>query len=241
MTPKSVVLDETGVRRAVRRLGHQLVEGGGDLSELALVGIRTRGVPLARRLQSVINEAEGVDVPVGELDITLYRDDVLTGLGTPEVRTTLLPFEIANRRVVLVDDVLYTGRTVRAALDAVMDWGRPRSIQLAVLVDRGHRELPVQADFIGLNLETSAGESVQDVFMRWTKMTLSSYGKREHRNETAKSIELASLSPETITQLLDIADTFGGIAQRQVKRSRLCAVKPWSISLWSHRPERSVF
>ena len=161
MTPKSVVLDETGVRRAVRRLGHQLVEGGGDLSELALVGIRTRGVPLARRLQRVINEAEGVEVPVGELDITLYRDDVLTGLGTPEVRTTLLPFEIANRRVVLVDDVLYTGRTVRAALDAVMDWGRPRSIQLAVLVDRGHRELPVQADFIGLNLETCADESVQ--------------------------------------------------------------------------------
>ncbi len=161
MTPKDVVLDARGVRRAVRRLGHELVEGRGDLSELALVGIRSRGVPLAKRLQKVINEAEGVDVPVGELDITLYRDDVFSGLGVPEVRTTLLPFEIADRRVVLVDDVLYTGRTVRAALDAVMDWGRPRSIQLAVLVDRGHRELPVQADFTGLHLETCADESVQ--------------------------------------------------------------------------------
>jgi len=161
MTPKDTVLDAVSVKRAIRRLGHQFVEGVEDLSKLAIVGIRTRGVPIAQRLQSVIMEAEGVDIPVGELDITLYRDDVFSGLGVPEVRTTLLPFEIADRQVILVDDVLYTGRTVRAALDAVVDWGRPRSIRLAVLVDRGHRELPIQADFCGLHLETAAHESVE--------------------------------------------------------------------------------
>jgi len=161
MTPKGTVLDAVSVKRAIRRLGHQFVEGVDDLSKLALIGVRTRGVPIAKRLQSVIKEAEGIDVPVGELDITLYRDDVFSGLGVPEVRTTLLPFEIADRQVILVDDVLYTGRTIRAALDAVMDWGRPRSIRLAVLVDRGHRELPIQADYSGLHLETGENESVE--------------------------------------------------------------------------------
>ena len=150
MTPKDTVLDAVSVKRAIRRLGHQFVEGVEDLSKLAIVGIRTRGVPIAQRLQSVIMEAEGVDIPVGELDITLYRDDVFSGLGVPEVRTTLLPFEIADRQVILVDDVLYTGRTVRAALDAVVDWGRPRSIRLAVLVDRGIESCPfkqISVDF----------------------------------------------------------------------------------------------
>ncbi len=154
------VMDEAGMRRAIRRIAHEIVERAGDTDRLALVGVRTRGVPLARRLAQVIAEAEGVGVPVGELDITLYRDDVFDGLAAPEVRPTLLPFEVEGRTVVLVDDVLYTGRTVRAALDALMDWGRPRRICLAVLVDRGHRELPIHADFVGATVETTRDESI---------------------------------------------------------------------------------
>mgnify|MGYP001319822726 CR=1 FL=1 len=158
---KRVLLDKKAMGRVMTRLGYQLAENVDDLDHLALIGVRTRGVPLARRLQKIIKEAEGVEVPVGELDITLYRDDVFEGLSIPLVRPTFLPFEIAKRHVVLVDDVLFTGRTVRAALDAVMDWGRPRRIQLAVLIDRGHRELPIQPDFIGLEVETTLDESVQ--------------------------------------------------------------------------------
>lgn len=159
------VLDAEGVRRAVRRIAHEIVERigaeTGGLEELALVGVRTRGVPLAKRIARVINEVERIAVPVGELDITLYRDDVFTGLPKPEMGPTHLPFEVGSRSIVLVDDVLYTGRTTRAALDGVMDWGRPRRIQLAVLVDRGHRELPIQPDYTGLHLETQRDESVQ--------------------------------------------------------------------------------
>jgi pyrimidine operon attenuation protein/uracil phosphoribosyltransferase len=155
------LMDEVAMGRAIRRLGHQLVESVQDVSNLALVGIRTRGVPLAKRLQTVIAAAEGIEPPVGELDITLYRDDVFEGMPIPEVRPTHLPFGIAGRTLVLVDDVLYTGRTIRAALDGLMDWGRPRCIRLAVLVDRGHRELPVHADYAGLTVETLTDESVQ--------------------------------------------------------------------------------
>ena len=158
---RRVVLDEVAMRRAVRRLGHQLVEDAGDVSSLALIGVRTRGVPLARRLSKVIAEAEGVEPPVGELDITLYRDDVFEGLAVPEVRPTLLPFEVRERHIVLVDDVLFTGRTVRAALDALMDWGHPHCIRLAVLVDRGHRELPLHADYVGVTVSTALGESIE--------------------------------------------------------------------------------
>jgi pyrimidine operon attenuation protein/uracil phosphoribosyltransferase len=154
------LLNPEQMKRAIRRLAHQLAEDV-DTQDLALVGIRTRGVPIARRLQSEIAEIEDVEVPVGELDITLYRDDVFHGFAIPEVRPTHLPFEMANKSVVLVDDVLYTGRTVRAALDGIMDWGRPNRIRLAVLVDRGHRELPVQADYVGLRVETLQSESVQ--------------------------------------------------------------------------------
>jgi pyrimidine operon attenuation protein/uracil phosphoribosyltransferase len=154
------VMDEAAMRRAIRRMAHEIVERAGGVSGLALVGIRTRGVPLARRLAAIIREAEGVDVPVGELDITLYRDDVFEGLPAPEVGPTRLPFEVGGRTVVLVDDVLYTGRTVRAALDALMDWGRPRRIGLAVLVDRGHRELPIHADSAGATIETTRDESI---------------------------------------------------------------------------------
>jgi pyrimidine operon attenuation protein/uracil phosphoribosyltransferase len=148
------------MRRAIRRIAHEVVEQAGGTGGLALVGVRTRGVPLARRLAAVIAEAEGVHVPVGELDITLYRDDVFDGMAAPEVRPTHLPFEVEGRTVVLVDDVLFTGRTVRAALDALMDWGRPKRICLAVLVDRGHRELPIHADFVGATVETTRDESI---------------------------------------------------------------------------------
>ncbi len=160
LVERRVVMDATAVRRAVRRIAHQVVEEVDDLSSLAFVGVRTRGVPLARRIAAFVEEAEGVASPVGELDITLYRDDVLEGMATPMVRPTHLPFEMASRHIVLVDDVLYTGRTVRAALEALMDWGRPRCIRFAALVDRGHRELPIRADYVGLCVDTGRDESV---------------------------------------------------------------------------------
>lgn len=148
------------VERAIRRIGHQLVEGLGDLGDLVLIGVRTRGVPLARRIAAVITAAEGVDPPIGELDITLYRDDVFSADSLPTVRPTHLPFDLTGRHVVLVDDVLYTGRTTRAALDALMDYGRPRRIRLAVLIDRGHRELPLHADVVGATIETRPDETI---------------------------------------------------------------------------------
>ncbi|MFN3198017.1 MAG: bifunctional pyr operon transcriptional regulator/uracil phosphoribosyltransferase PyrR [Bradymonadia bacterium] len=156
-----VILDPVALRRALQRLTFEIIEQNHGVEDVALVGVRTRGVPLANRLQKLLQQQEGVEVPVGELDITLYRDDVFTGLATPEVGPTHLPFEVGDRQIVLVDDVLYTGRTVKAALDALMDWGRPRRIQLAVLVDRGHRELPVAADYTGLAVDTARDESIQ--------------------------------------------------------------------------------
>lgn len=161
MVEKRVILEPAAVRRALKRIAHQVAERFTALDTLALVGVRTRGVPLAKRLQQFIFEAEGVRPPVGELDIALYRDDVFESLDLPEVKPTHLPFEVTGRHILLVDDVLYTGRTTRAALDAIMDWGRPKTITLAVLVDRGHRELPLHADFVGTTVDTAAAESVR--------------------------------------------------------------------------------
>lgn len=157
---KALIMDKEGIRRALFRIAHEVIERNQGTVDLTLVGIRRRGVPLARRLQAIIREIDQVDVPMGILDITLYRDDLTSRLDQPLVRSTEVPFALRGKKVVLVDDVLYTGRTVRAALDALMDLGRPQLIQLAVLVDRGHRELPIRADYVGKNVPTARREIV---------------------------------------------------------------------------------
>ena len=156
-------MDAVRIERSLARIAHEILERNRGLEALALVGIRTRGVPLARRLARTIQEINQHDLPTGTLDITLYRDDLMrTAVGAqPVVRRTEIPFSIDDKRILLVDDVLYTGRTIRAALDALIEFGRPRAIQLIVLVDRGHRELPIKADYVGKNLPTSPEESVQ--------------------------------------------------------------------------------
>jgi len=158
-----VVMDAGRVAKTITRIAHEIVERNRGLDEVALVGIRSRGVPLARRIAEAVAAIAGTAIPVGSLDITLYRDDLMRHAVGPQpvVRKTDIPFSIDGRRILLVDDVLYTGRTVRAALDALIDFGRPQSIQLIVLVDRGHRELPIKADYVGKNLPTAPHESVQ--------------------------------------------------------------------------------
>ncbi len=159
----AVVMDADRVARTLARIAHEIVERNKQLDEVALIGVRTRGVHIARRLAQALKDISGTDVPTGALDITLYRDDLMRHAVGPQplVRSTEIPFSIDARRILLVDDVLYTGRTTRAALDALIDFGRPRSIQLIVLVDRGHRELPIKADYVGKNLPTAPDESVQ--------------------------------------------------------------------------------
>ncbi len=159
---KTLVLDEKAIQRALTRIAHEILERNKGIEECILVGIKTRGIHLAERLAKRIEQIEGQIIPVGELDITLYRDDLSykTADAEPEVRGSELPVEITNKKVIVVDDVLYTGRTVRAAMDALVDFGRAASIQLAVLVDRGHRELPIRADFIGKNIPTSRQEKI---------------------------------------------------------------------------------
>ena len=159
----SIALDADRMGRTLTRIAHEILERNRGVEELALVGIRTRGVPIAKRLAKAIHEINGHEVPTGALDITLYRDDLMrTAVGAqPVIRKTEIPFSIDDRRILLVDDVLYTGRTIRAALDALIDFGRPKAIQLVVLVDRGHRELPIKADYVGKNLPTSLSQSVQ--------------------------------------------------------------------------------
>ncbi|MGE5405018.1 MAG: bifunctional pyr operon transcriptional regulator/uracil phosphoribosyltransferase PyrR [Candidatus Saccharibacteria bacterium] len=157
---KSKIMDEDAIRRAITRIAHEIIERNQGTEDLAIVGIRRRGGPIAERLASKIHEIEKAKVPVGILDITLYRDDLTTLGPQPKIHRTEVNFNINDKVVVIVDDVLYTGRTVRAALDAIIDLGRPKCIQLAVLVDRGHRELPVKADFVGKNVPTSKKEIV---------------------------------------------------------------------------------
>jgi pyrimidine operon attenuation protein/uracil phosphoribosyltransferase len=159
-TDRRLIMGPPEMRRAVTRIAHEIVERNRGTEQLALVGILRRGVPLARRIAKNILDFEAAEIPVGELDITLYRDDLATIGPQPIVRATNIDFDISDRVVVLVDDVLYTGRTVRAALDSLIDFGRPRLIQLAVLVDRGHRELPIRADYVGKNVPTSRHEII---------------------------------------------------------------------------------
>jgi pyrimidine operon attenuation protein/uracil phosphoribosyltransferase len=157
----SRLMDEADVRRALTRIAHEILERNKGAQDVVLVGIAARGDDIARRLATEIRRIEGTEVPVGALDITFYRDDIGLRAEAPEVHETRIPFPVDDRTVVLVDDVLFTGRTIRAAFDALMDFGRPRAIQLAVLVDRGHRELPIRADFIGKNVPTRSDDSVR--------------------------------------------------------------------------------
>ena len=157
------IMDQEAVRRAVLRMAHEILEKNKGVEQLALIGIRTRGVFLAQRLKKAIKDIEGVDLPIGILDITLYRDDLTLVGSKPVVRETLIDFDITDMKIVLVDDVFFTGRTIRAGLDALVDFGRPAIIQLAVLVDRGHRELPIRADFVGKNIPTSKEQDVKVV------------------------------------------------------------------------------
>lgn len=158
---KAVIVDKAGFQRTITRLAHEIIERNRGTEKLGFVGMQTRGVFLAERLAAKIEEIERITMPVGVLDTTMYRDDYRTVLKQPEVQITAIPFDPYDMNVVLVDDVLYTGRTVRAALDALMDFGRPHRIQLAVLVDRGHRELPIKPDFVGKNVPTSVNEEVR--------------------------------------------------------------------------------
>lgn len=162
MKSKTTVLDDAAIRRALTRISHEIIEKNKGVEDLVLVGIKTRGVPIAQRLKNKIQEIEGKDLPGGELDITLYRDDLTPkkDQAEPELKAAHIKANIDGKKVILVDDVLYTGRTVRAAMDALIDLGRPSQVQLAVLVDRGHRELPIRADFVGKNVPTSQDEVV---------------------------------------------------------------------------------
>ena len=157
---KTKILDARGISRALIRIAHEIIEHNQGLEELVLVGLRSRGDDLARRIAGLLHEIEGVSVPVGIMDVTLYRDDLMHAQHWPEVQSTEIPFSIEGKHVVLVDDVLYTGRSVRAALDGLMDFGRPKRIQLAILIDRGHRELPIRPDYVGKNVPTSRYEEI---------------------------------------------------------------------------------
>jgi pyrimidine operon attenuation protein/uracil phosphoribosyltransferase len=157
---KKIIMDADAMRRSLVRIAHEIIERNKGVADVAIVGIRTRGVPLAKRIAAEIEAIEKVKIPVGILDITLYRDDLSTLDYNPIIHGTEIEFDITNKVIILVDDVLYTGRTIRCALDALIDIGRPKAIQLAVLVDRGHRELPIRADFAGKNVPTAKNETV---------------------------------------------------------------------------------
>ena len=159
-TIKATIMDETAVERALTRVAHEILERNKGAEGLCLIGISRRGIPLAERIQKKIESIEGVTLPLGAMDITLYRDDISAASGNAEVTGTSIPFSIRDQKVILVDDVLYTGRTIRAAIEGIFALGRPAEIQLAVLVDRGHRELPIRADYVGKNIPTARSELV---------------------------------------------------------------------------------
>lgn len=161
MKLKAQIMDEAALNRALMRISHEIAEKNKGVDNLLLVGIRRRGEPIAQRIRSNIQKIEGVELPCGSIDIRFYRDDLSVESDAPMVRRTELPFDVTDRDVVLVDDVLYTGRTARAAIEAVFSCGRPRTIQFAALVDRGHRELPIRADYVGKNIPTSRSELVE--------------------------------------------------------------------------------
>jgi len=155
-----MIMDEKTMRRTLIRIAHEIIERNKGAENIGIIGIRTRGASLAERLTRIIQEIEKVEVPLGFMDITLYRDDIQTKLDQPIIQKTEVMFDVADKIIILVDDVLFTGRTIRAALDQIIDFGRPKSIQLAVLVDRGHRELPIRADYIGKNIPTALNDLV---------------------------------------------------------------------------------
>jgi pyrimidine operon attenuation protein/uracil phosphoribosyltransferase len=161
MQDKAKILDQESIERTLTRIAHEIVEKNRGTRDLCIVGIRTRGAVLAQRLNQCLEKIEGKSLPLGVLDITLYRDDLTLVATSPLVRETQIPFDITDKKLILVDDVLYTGRTIRAAMDAIMDFGRPQSIQLVVLVDRGHREMPIRADYAGKNIPTAKNETVE--------------------------------------------------------------------------------
>lgn len=160
MVSKAEIMDANSISRAIMRISHEIIEKNKGVEDITLIGIQRRGVPLAKRIARKIKEIEGVQVPVGILDITFYRDDLSMLSEHPIVNGTEINFSVTDRKIVLIDDVIYTGRTARAAIDAIMDIGRPRVIQLAILIDRGHRELPIRADFVGKNVPTSKNEVI---------------------------------------------------------------------------------
>lgn len=158
---KSVLMDEAAVRRALIRISHEIIEHNQGLDNVALIGIQRRGVPMAKFIQNYLEEIEGVKIPLGILDITFYRDDLSMLSSHPLVHSTDIPFNVNGKKIVLVDDVLFTGRTIRSAIDNIFDMGRPDEVQLAILIDRGHRQLPIRADYVGKNVPTSLNESVE--------------------------------------------------------------------------------
>lgn len=160
MKLKATLLDENAIRRSLIRISHEIIEKNKGVEDIVLVGIKRRGYPLAERLSKQIEKIEGINLPVGSVDITLYRDDLSDFFENPKVKETEINVDIKNKKVILIDDVLYTCRTVRAAIDALIDWDRPQSIQLAVLIDRGHKELPIRADYVGKNIPTSKSEII---------------------------------------------------------------------------------
>ena len=160
MVIKALILDDNAINRALKRISHEIIEKNDGVNNVVLIGIKTRGIPLAQRIAGFLKEYEGIDVPYGELDITLFRDDITKVFPEVQDFASNIPFSVEDKDVVVIDDVLFTGRTARAAMEAIISLGRPKSIQLAVLVDRGHRELPIRADFVGKNVPTSHNETI---------------------------------------------------------------------------------